>query len=82
MANAKAALKAFQVAFTQYMQSRTLLNISLKAVSKNERNIIIKMLSMSNALTEINKCHMVWVTKASVTEEELSTDQHKFSDPG
>ena len=80
MANAKAALEALQVAFTQCLQSKTLLDKSLKAVSKYERNITSKMLSVSSkALAQMNKCHTLWVTKASVTEEELSTDQHKFN---
>ena len=79
MANAEAALEAIQVAFTQYKHSKTVLDKSLMAVSKNERDITNKMLSVSNALTEINKCHTLWVTKASITEDELSIDQHKFN---
>ena len=79
MANAKAALESLQVAFTQYKQSKNLLDKSLKAVSKNERNITSKMFSISTALTEINKFHTMWVTKAGITEEELSSDQHNFN---
>ena len=48
-------------------------------MSKNERNITSKMLSVSNALTEINKCHTLWVTEASITDDEVSTDQHKLN---
>ena len=44
MANAKAALESLQVAFTQYKQSKNLLDKSLKAVSKNERDITSKFL--------------------------------------
>ena len=79
MANAKAALESLQVAFTQYKQSKNLLDKSLKAVSKNERNITSKMFSISSALTDINKFHTMWVTKAGITEEELSSDQHNFN---
>ena len=67
-----------QVAFTQYRQWKTLLEKSLKA-DQRERNITSKILSVSNALTEINKCHTLWVTEASITDDEVSTDQHKLN---
>ena len=53
MANTKAALKALQVAVAQCNHLRKPLDKFLKAVSKNERNIKSKMLSISNALTDI-----------------------------
>ena len=57
MAQAKAASEALQVAFTQFKQAKTLLSKSLKAASKNERTLTSKMSSLSDALSEINRCH-------------------------
>ena len=79
MAHAKAALDALQIAFTQYKQSKSLLDKSLKATSKNERNIANKMSSLSAALSEINKCHTLWASKSGLTEEDLSSDEQKFN---
>ena len=79
MANAKAALDALQIAFTQYKQSKSLLDKSLKATSKNERNITNKMSSLSVILTGINKCHTLWSLKSGLTEEDLLSDDQKFN---
>ena len=77
MAQAKAASEALQVAFTQFKQAKTLLSKSLKAASKNERTLTSKMSSLSDALSEINRCHTLWVAKSGISEEDLSSD--KFS---
>ena len=77
MAQAKAASEALQVAFTQFKQAKTLLSKSLKAASKNERTLTSKMSSLSDALSEINRCHTLWVAKSGITEEDLASD--KFS---
>ena len=79
MAQAKAASEALQVAFTQFKQAKTLLSKSLKAASKNERIITAKMSSLSDALSEINRCHTLWVAKSGITEEDLSSDRFSTS---
>ena len=76
MAQAKAASEALQVAFTQFKQAKTLLSKSLKAASKNERTLTSKMSSLSDALSEINRCHTLWIAKSGISEEDLSD---KFS---
>ena len=79
MAHAKAALDNLQVAFTQYKQSKSLLDKALKTTSKNERNITNKAASLSTALSEINKWHTLWVSKAGVSDEELASEDQKFN---
>jgi len=79
MAHAKAALDNLQVAFTQYKQSKSLLDKALKTTSKNERNITNKAASLSTALSEINKWHTLWVSKAGVSDEELASEDQKYN---
>ena len=79
MAHAKAALDNLQVAFTQYKQSKSLLDKALKTTSKNERNIKNKMASLSMALADINKCHTLWVSKANISDEELALEGQKYN---
>ena len=79
MAHAKAALDNLQVAYTQYKQSKSLLDKALKTTSKNERNINNKTTSLSTALAEINKCHTLWVSKAGISDEELASEGQKYN---
>ena len=37
------------------------------------------MVSHSNSLAEINKCHTLWVTKAGLSDEELDSSDQKYS---
>ena len=78
MATAKAALDSLQVAYTQYRQSKSVLEKYLKATSKMNAPCLP---SLENSFTEINKWHTIWVSKAALSEEILMTEEHKFNTP-
>jgi hypothetical protein len=65
-----------QLAFTQYKQSKSVLDKALNELPKNECKIKNKMVSHSKSLAEINKCHTLWVTKVDLSDKEVnSSDQ-------
>ena len=79
MAQEKAASEALRVALTQFRQAKTLLSNSLKTASTNKRIITSKMSPLSDALSEISRCHTLSIAKSGITEEDLSSDEFSTS---
>ena len=79
MAHSKAALEQLEVACTEYKQKKSLLDKALKAPNRNERNIKNKMVALTAAVAEINKCHTLWVSKANISDEQLAAQNQKFN---
>ena len=71
---AKAAKDALDLAVTHYKYCNKLVLKSLQSLSPNERSLNNKMNALSEALSKLNIAHTSWVSKAAVTDDQLTSD--------
>ena len=73
---AKAAKEALEIAVTEYKRCKLLVERGLTAAPVNERNVTGKLLSLSNALKELNSLRASWLVKAGLDTAQLSAEQY------
>ena len=77
--SAKAALDLLDLAHIEFKQHKLLLEKALNAATKNERSIKNKMVSLNNALREVNSTYATWTSKSGLTDDELSSPTEKHN---
>ena len=75
------AKEGLEYAVLQYKQCKAHLQKAISSKSKNERHVNNKMTLLSEALDNINKSHIVWVSKLGLSDEDLMQDKEKFNMP-
>ena len=72
----KAAKEALDAAVTEYKRCSVLTKKCLAATPLNKRTVNSKWKMLSEAVTNLNKLHTSWVTKAGFSDEQLAAETY------
>ena len=75
----KAAKEALDDAVTEYKRCSVLTKKCLSATPLNKRTVNSKWKMLSEAVTNLNKLHTSWVTKAGFSDEQLLAETYSSS---
>ena len=62
------AKEALEIALVEYRRCKTRVQKALESPTPNERSITTKMQQLSDALSQLNIQHTMWVTKAGLND--------------
>ena len=75
MATTAKAKEALEVTLVEYKRCKSRVKKALESPAPNVRSLTGKMKQLSDALSQLNIHHTLWVTKAGFTEEQLAAER-------
>ena len=76
MSTSAKAKEGLKFALFEYKRCKSGVTKALPSPNPNERTIATKMQQLSDALSQLNIHHTMWVVKAGFTEEELQAEKY------
>ena len=76
MSTTAKAKEALELTLVEYRRCKSRVSKALVSQAPNERTISNKMQQLSDALSQLNIHHTMWVTKAGFSEEQLAEEKY------